>query len=84
MSTPSLLRDAELRAKENDVSCVTAICDENFYIENISIAGKGSNCLSIAIPIEHRGKGNERVHRSDIKSATKLIKLILQGGNKNG
>ncbi len=84
VSTPSLLRDTELRAKENNISCVTAVCDENLYIENISIAGKGSNCLSVAIPIEHRGKGNERVHRSDITSAAELIKLILQGGNKNG
>ncbi len=78
VSDRDFLKNAENIAKENGVSASTAICDENLFIENISIAGNGAQCLCIAIPVEYKSKGFEFAYKTDICAAADLIKLILK------
>lgn len=78
ISNRDFLRKAEGVAKENGISASTALCDENLFIENISIAGNGALCLCIAIPVEYKSKGFEFAYKTDICAAADLIKLILK------
>ena len=74
----SLLKTFEKTAIENDIPFNIAVCDENLYIENISVSGNGAHCLCIAIPVEYKSKGFECAFEKDICSASDLIRLIIE------
>lgn len=74
----SLLKSSEKAATEKNIPFSIAVCDENLYIENISIAGNGDLCLCIAIPVEYKSKGFECASQKDICSAADLIRLIIE------
>lgn len=82
VSEPIFRTEIEKTASECKISTQTAVIDDNLYIENTSVAGRGTRCVGLGIPIGGKGKNLEYAARCDIDSTAELIRKIIETEGK--
>ncbi len=53
------------------------VSSETYYIGNIAHSGGGNPCISLGIPVSHRGKTLEAIEKCDFDETVKLIGKLI-------
>lgn len=71
---PKELRNkAEEIAISANVPVTPVVSETNFFMETVSITGRGADCIGIGIPVQGGGKEKESVKKADFAAAVRLL-----------
>ncbi len=58
---------------ENNIHITPAVSETNFFMETISISGKGNHCIGIGVPVQGEDKEKQSVKKADFDAVVEFL-----------